>query len=324
MLRPQSSFTRRPPPRRATLGLALLATVCGWAGVNAQLNPAVTRKLNNDLANDAVSAVEVFSAANTIATGNFDYDNPGPDDVRFKTYKLPFTHEFGSATNDLRFFLEGHLGYFDLKQAVTGFGPPPGQIRIRSLTATGGGGMTWRINDWLSTAPRLLFAYSHAWHQFERNAPPGDPFANALPDWRVEALTVLPSVEINIARAFERWDLGVHSRYTYLRALGLHNNSSFIDLDSESHVWRNEITASYRSPWTVFNLPLRPFGLFARHDLAGQIRRSDFVEHFYEARLGLGVSMPSGLKPVTEASVSFAYYFEGPFTGYSIGFDLAF
>ena len=46
-----------------------------------QLESAEARRINNDLANDAVNAVEVISTAYTIATGVFQYDNTGPDDV---------------------------------------------------------------------------------------------------------------------------------------------------------------------------------------------------------------------------------------------------
>jgi hypothetical protein len=294
------------------------------APAHAQLPPSVAYQLNNDLANDAVSAIEVFSAANTVATGVFKYDNAGPDDVEFQTYKLPLDHSFGPTNSAIRPFVEGYLGYFDLRQRITSFGFPPGEIKIKSLTATAGGGATWQITDWLAASPRLLLAYSHAWHHFDRNALPGDPFANALPDWRLDALTLLPSLEVKLKHSLRRWDFGVNSRYTYSHVFGLNDTSVYIDLDSESHVWRNEITASYRSPWRVFDLSLRPFGLFARHDVAGQIRHSGFVEHFYEARLGLGLEMPTALKPIREASFSFAYYFQSAFTGYSVGLDIAF
>ncbi len=55
--------------------------------------------LEQHLANDAVSAIEVFSAGNTIATGTFNYDNTGTPDVEFSTFKLPLSYAFGSPTN---------------------------------------------------------------------------------------------------------------------------------------------------------------------------------------------------------------------------------
>jgi hypothetical protein len=106
--------------------------------------------------------------------------------------------------------------------------------------------------------------------------------------------------------------------------LGLADTSPLIDLDSASQVWRNEVSARYRSPWILLSLPVDLFSLFARYDLGGQIRRSDFVEHFYEARLGVNLFVPKWANPVREVSLSGAYYFAGPLTGYSIGFALDF
>ncbi len=300
------------------------AILCLVSSADAQLPPSVAYQINNDLANDAVSAIEIFSAANTVATGVFKYDNAGPDDVEFQTYKLPLDHSFGPTNSALRPFVEGYLGYFDLRQRITSFGFPPGEIKIKSLTATAGGGATWQITDWLATSPRLLLAYSHAWHHFDRNALPGDPFATALPDWRLDALTLLPSLEVKLKHSLRRWDFGANSRYTYSHVFGLNGTSVYIDLDSESHVWRNEVTFSYRSPLNVLGQSVRPFGLFARHDVAGQIRRSGFVAHFYEARLGIGLELPARLKPIREASLNFAYYFQSAFSGYSIGLDFNF
>jgi hypothetical protein len=290
----------------------------------AQLNPAAVRRINNNLANDAVGAVEVFSAANTIGTGNFTYDNPGPDDVEFQTYKLPWSRWLRGATNRFRPFIEGYLGYFQMKQELASAGPPPSAIRIRSLTASFGGGVRWALNDWLSATPRMMLAYSHAWQHLNRDAPAGDPWVALFTNWEADALTLLPSMEVNGTWTVGRWDLGAGSRYTYIRATGLHDNSPLIEVNSDSHVWRNEVSASYRSPWKVFGSRLRPFGLFARHDLAGQILHSGFVDSFYETRLGIGVSMPDRLKPVRELSLNGACYFEGPFNGYSIGLSLGF
>jgi len=308
--------------RRQLISGLLLVVVFGCATALAQSGPI--QEFNNNLANDAVSAVEVFSAANIIATGSFQYDNPGEEDVEFYTYKLPASYKFGSPTNRFRPFIGAYVGYFDLKQDVTGFGPPTGNLRVQSWTGTAGGGVEWRINDWLSVSPGLMLAYSHAWQNFDRAVPPTDPTAGLLVEWEANALTLLPSIEANAAWTFGRWELGVNSRYTYIRVFGLSDNSPLIDLDSESQVWRNEISARYRSPWELFTMPVGVFSTFSRHDLAGQIQHSDFVEHFYEARLGMTFLLPHWAKPVSELEFSGAYYFEGPFTGYSLGLALSF
>ncbi|HAM70988.1 MAG TPA: hypothetical protein DCM86_05035 [Verrucomicrobiales bacterium] len=302
-----------------------MAWVCLAFGVaSAQVPAEAIRRLNNTLANDAVTTVEVFSAANTIGTGSFKYDNPGPDDVRFETYKLPLSHTFGAPTNSLRPVVEGYLGYFDLKEGLNTLAPPEGALRIRSITTTAGGGFDWQVNRWLSASPRLLLAYSHAWQRLARLAPPGDPVAALLPDWEADAMTLIPSIQLAGGWSCGRWDLGVTARYTYLRSFGLHDNSPLIEIRSESHVWRNELSASYRSDWRLWGSSLRPFWGFARHDLGGRVRDAGFVRDFYEARMGLGFSTPGWLHPVRELALTGAYYFEGPLTGTSFGVSAEF
>jgi len=321
-----ANLSRIGHPGLGKLGLisqVLQLIVLGLATAQAQLDPALVQQVNNNLANDAVSAVEVFSAGNMVAAGTFHYDNPS-DDVDFSTYKLPVSYQFGNPTNQLRPFIRAYVGYFDLKEDVTLLGPPTGQLRVRSWTGTAGGGVEWRINNWLSVTPSMMFAYSHAWQNYDRDVPPTDPLAGVFVNWEANSLTLLPAIEVNAAWTFGRWELGVNSRYTYIRILGLSDNSPLIDLDSASQVWRNEVTARYHSPWELFTLPVSPYAAFARHDLAGRISTSGFVDFFYEARLGVTFLLPEWTKPVRELDLSGAYYFEGPLTGYSVGISLDF
>jgi hypothetical protein len=298
---------------------------CGLGVLQAQVTADEVRRINSNLANDAVNAVEIFSAANTIGAGTFNYDNPGPNDVEFKTYKLPFGQTFGAATNRTRAFWEGHFGYFTLDQEVSSFGPPPGHLEIDSLTAAGGGGVTWKAAPWLSISPRFLLAYSHVWQDYQRDTPPGTTNANYILDWQAGALTLLPSLEAVAARSLGRWDLSLSSRYTYLRVLGLYEDTDLIELDSGSHVWRTEAKTGFRSPWKVFDLSLRPYGLFAFHEVSGQIDNSGFVDYFFEGRLGVGFGVPGKrFAPLREVDFSFAYYFKEPLTGYSLGLSFGF
>lgn len=315
------AWRRRAILARGSIGVVVIATLLpAWA--QTQLEKAI-RELNNGVANDAVIAVEVFSAADLIGTGTFRYDNPGDNDVDFSTSRLPWSHRFGAETNAVRPFVEGYLGYFRLKQDVSVFGPPKGELKVQSITATVGGGVDWQVTQWLTLSPRMGLAYSHVWENFDRNSPPGDPFANVVMDWNADALTVLPSFEAAGAWTIGRWDLHVRSDYTYLRVFGVHTSSSFIDLQSDSQILRNEVGAGYRLPWKLFGLPPRPFFLFARHDLFGPITEG-FVKDFYEVRAGLELGLPESIKLVRTVSFSAAYYFHDQFSGYGVGLSFSF
>lgn len=309
---------------RSNLRAAGSVLACLLVGMtaDAQVNIETYRKLNNDLANNAVSAVEVFSAGKAVSAGSFTYDNATSPDVEFSTLKLPLSHSFGASSNSVRPFLEGYLGYFSLKQGLSLSNPEWGSLKVRSGTLTAGGGVEWDANEWLTCAPRMQFAYSHVRLRLDGTPPP--PLDALIESWNADALTVLPSLELTAHRSWGRWDVALRSHYTYLRVLGIHDTSPYIDLDSETHVWRNELSGRFHSPWKTLGLPLDFGALFARHDVAGQIRQSDFVEHFYEIRATIFGKLPEKFHPVAEVSLSGAYYFTGPLTGYSIGLSLGF
>jgi hypothetical protein len=153
---------------------------------------------------------------------------------------------------------------------------------------------------------------------------PPPPYDTILASWRADALAFLPSLELRAHHTWGRWDVLFSSHYSYIRVVGIDDTSALIKLDSETHLWRNEVSTRFHSPWRTFGLPLDFGALFARHDVGGQIRQSDFVTHFYEARGTVYWKLPARFEPVSEVSFSGAYYFYGPLSGYSIGLSLGF
>jgi hypothetical protein len=316
-----SSFTSQfvSSARQALLVAGLLLT--GTVAL-AQALPEPYRELNNNLANNAVSAVEVFSAGKIVATGNFTYDNPDTPDVTFSTFKLPGSYQFSDATNSVRLFVEGYLGYFKLDQDLNETDPTWGSLDVQSGTATLGVGVGCDLNDWLTITPRMQFAYSHVELHLRGNPPP--PINSIIASWGADALTLLPSLDLIAHRRLGLWDVAFNTRYTYIRSLGLHDTSSLISIDSETHLWRNEISTRFHTPRKTLGLPLDYGALFARHDLTGQLRQSGFVSYFYEARLTIFSPLPKKLRPLTGAALTGATYFNGPLSGYSIGVSLDF
>jgi hypothetical protein len=310
--------------RWCLVSAVLTSGVVGQVSGFGQLTQQQRAEVNTGFANEAVSAVDVFSAADAVATGTFHYDNAGPDDVDFSTYKLPAGHTFGSATNQIRPFIDGYAGYFDLREDVTDLGPPTGKYRLQSVTLTAGGGVIWQPTDWLSATPRLLVGWGHVWQDYERNVPASDPTANILVNWHADAFVLLPSLSLDAHRSYGRWRLALNSSYTYMHSLGFYHSSSLVSLDAGSHVWRNQALARVDTGWKLLAMPVSVFSQIARYDVGGDLRQSDFVEHFYEVRVGAGFGVSKKLRPVREVDVSGAYFFEGPFRGYSVGLSLGF
>lgn len=290
----------------------------------AQLDPELIQRFNNRLANEAVTAVEVFSAARVVSAGNFHYDNTASPDVDFATLKLPGSFNLNSETNRLTFFVDGHLGWFDLDQNAVSLSNRLGQLSVQSFTAAAGLGATWHANEWLSITPRFRLAYSHVWQDFSYSAPPTDPLYGAYIDYEADVLTLLPSVELQARRTFGRWEMSGGLSFTYLWTRDFHTDTPLIHVDSESHVWRTSLGARYHSDWKVLSLPVVPFTSFSRYDLGGFITKSGFVDHFYEGRLGVGCKLPDSLRPFRELELSGAYYFGDPLSGYSIGVSASF
>lgn len=266
----------------------------------------------------------MFSSADLVATGSFNYDNNGPDDPEFSTYKLPASHSFADPTNRIRPFIEAHAGYFNLVEEVTALGRPKGQVQIQGITLNAGGGFEWQALDWLSFTPRLLGSFTHLWQDYDRDVPASDPTAHLIADWSAETFSLLPSLAADTHWRFGRWRLGANSTYTYISLHELSTSSDLVTLGSESHLWRNEASVRFDSPWRLLRLPVAFTSLFARHDIAGYLNRSGFVNHFYEARGGVTFSVPDTLRPVQEIGLTGAYYFGGPLSGYSIGLSLGF
>jgi hypothetical protein len=311
---------RRPAQLSLLCGLMLLASA---VAARAQtVTAAQAREINNDVANNAVAAIEIFSAGKMVATGQFEYESPDRPDLEFSTFKLPGSLMFGSPSNSVRPFLEGYLGYFDLSEQVNEQNVGWGVLEVQSGTVTFGGGVELDLTDWLMLVPRLQFAYSHVEMQHKGTPPP--PFDTILMSWRADALTTLPSLELRAHQRWGRWGVLASSHYSYLRVVGIDDTSEFIKLDSETHVWRNEISTRYHSPWRTLGMPLDFGALFARHDIAGQLRQSKVITHFYEVRGTVFAPLVKRVGPVSEVSFSGAYYFNEPFSGYSLGLSLAF
>ncbi|MFO1477244.1 MAG: hypothetical protein U1F98_11395 [Verrucomicrobiota bacterium] len=300
------------------LGLALSAV-----SAPAQ-TPGWVRDLNNNLANDAVSAVEVFSAETMVAGGSFRYDNARVPDVTWSTYKIPFEHTFGESTNVLRPFIEVDLGYFNLNQDTAVGTNTVGQLNVSSLTGTLGGGIRWKPLDWLTVSPGLAAAYSHVWQNFSRYVPPGNPLADALGDWEANAFTLLPAIEVALTRSWDRWDFTVNSHFTYLWVVGLHDTSSLIDIGSTSEIWKTGLKSTYHSDLRLFEMPVSFSGGFSVYELYGRLADANFVDHFYEARIGTGVQLPKPILGVQHLVLSGAYYFYSSFSGYSFGLSVDF
>jgi hypothetical protein len=319
-----SSNLPRICPRPAQLFLVggLLLLLSASVGRAQTVTPTEARQINNDVANNAVAAVEIFSAGKMVATGKFEYDSLDRPDLEFSTLKLPLSHTFGSPTNSVRPFLEGYLGYFDLSEQINAQNVGWGVLEVESGTITFGGGVELDLRDWLTLVPRLQFAYSHV--EMDHKGMPPPPFDVLLASWRADALTILPSLELRAHRRWGRWDVLAASHYSYLRVVGIDDTSSVIELDSETHVWRNELSTRFHSPWKTLGLPLDFGALFARHDIAGQLRQSKVITHFYEVRGTVFVPLAARVGPVSEVSLSGAYYFNDPFSGYSLGLSLGF
>lgn len=303
--------------------LALLAVV-PIAGLSR--GQSSVQELNDNLADQAASAIEVFSAGQTVSAGTFHFDNQGFPDVNFQTFKLPWAHTFGDEKATIRPLLEAYAGYFDLSQGIDVISEPAGFLHIRSATGTVGGGGILRLTDWLTVSPRLGLAYSHIWQNFNPNdtspGSAGSIAAGLIDNYQADVLTILPSAQVDALFPIGRWRLGASSKFTYLHLIGLYVTTPDIDIGSYSEVWRNELSALFAPDVRLFGMPLELTSLFARDDLYGQLAASDFVNHFYEARCGADLLTGDHLKPLSKVGLSGAYYFGGAFDGWSLGLTL--
>lgn len=317
------------PPRlpnlrapRARGRAALLPALIAIAGVSPAQSIGQTTLT---IANQAVSAIEVFSASDSVATGSFRYDNDGTPDALFSTYRLPLRRYFAESDAAFRPFLFGSIGYFKMTQEQRVGATRLGELREECFTTALGAGADWAAADWLTLTPRLPVSYAFARQRFEPDGGPGGAAAALFPDWQSHVLALTPSLELKTRRRTGAFEYGVGTRGTYVRAKGIADDSDFQDIHTESVVWRTEVYARHYTPWSVQGCPVVLSSAFARHDLFGDMRHADFLNHFYEVRAGVGFHTAEALGSVRSLSwlhqveLSAAYYFGERFSGVSVG-----
>lgn len=307
---------------RALDGGAFALALISLAGVSRAQS---IQRMNNTVANQAVSAIEVFSASDSVATGSFRYDNDGSPAALFSTYRLPLRHYFAEETAVVRPFLFGALGYFGMTQEQRAGTLRLGELREECLTASLGVGADWSVTDWLMVTPRLPVSYAFARQRFDADSGPGGAAAWLFPDWRSHVVAMNPSLELKTRWRQGAFEYGVGSRGTYVWAKGVADDSDFLDIETESFVWRNEVYMRHYTPWSLEGCPVVLSSAFARHDLSGDMRHADFLNHFYEVRAGVAFRTAEALSAVDslswlhEVELSAAYYFGERFSGVSVG-----
>lgn len=302
-------------------------------GVFALVAPGVSalradpvREVNNALANQAVSIIEAFSATNSVATGSFHYFNENQPPSRFDTYRLPLRYYVDDEGHDFRLFFGGALGYFELNQREE-WGPaiPLGDLKIDCVSALAGPGFDWYPLRWLRVTPHAAFFYSYERFRFSPSGPVGESIARIVPNWGSHDVGVAPSLEMRTQWWAGPVEYGLSARFTSIFARSLGGDGETPYIRPESYVWRNEVYARYHTPWEIGACPVIWGAAFARHDLAGDVRNSGFLNHFYEVRSSLALRTEQALASVDslswlrEVEFSAAYYFGERFSGISVG-----
>lgn len=229
----------------------------------------------------AIGAVEVFSGADTVATGSFTVDDDGDPAAKMQTYRLPWRNEFFDPKESSRPFVFGALGYFGFRQdAPVADGSPVigGTAFVQSPSVSFGMGFDFDVTDWLTVTPRIPIGYSYVDFRFRHSGVPGNPYAGFLSDWVTHSVSISPSLEVSPHWRVDRWTLGACSRFTAIFAqempgLGTAPDSrdSFADgVSSNSYLLRNELFARYDSPWRLWDSPLNFRAAFARHEVFGE------------------------------------------------------
>ncbi len=314
-----------PPVRRCVLVSFALA----WGGAAHAAPPSRPDVPGLDaIAASAIGAVEVFSAADCLSTGYFEYNDRTTPTIYISTARLPFNSYLTPEGESTRWFLTGSAGLFGASQLVeTPATGRLGEYSINSLTVGFGLGCDIRLTDWLTLTPRAPLGYAYVEFDFERQILPGDPLAGAIPDWSSHAISFFPSLELRPEWRSGAWRYGATSRFTVLYARevrSLNELRRVTDANIVSSTWRTGVFAAYDSPLRVSGMPVRFHGAFARNDLFGDIRSGNFTDHFYEISAGVGLVAPSRWDPVTEVGVTCATYFGPRFTGVSFGLLLSF
>jgi hypothetical protein len=314
---------------RALLGivvaLGMLGASAGWAQGTSLLDEANTR------ANQAVSAVTLFTSQDTLSSGIFRFRPSNDSDSEFRVTRLPYAHSFEPLENGMVPEVSVVYGFSKLTQSLQ---TPDGAEGIddfsRVIThsiGAGGGLKIPALVDGFSIAPRFFFAWSHLKRRYDFNNTLSQstlkPFDDDLFNTYVDVLVYTPSAELNYEwTMFTDAEFSVHTRYSQLFNDSVRTKSSVIDVSSATGLLQSEIEAMVPTHYSVYGRDIIVHPFIGRSDIYGDARAGLGFGYFHEVGIDLVFTKPNDNSILKDLSVGASYSFGDSFDGWRLGIGL--
>lgn len=285
----------------------------------------------NNRANQAVSAVTLFTSQDTLSSGLFKFRSSGEGNSEFRVTRLPYSHSFEPLANGMIPEISAVYGYSKLTQSPQMHAGAEGiddfsRVSTHSI-GVGGGLKMPALVDGFSVTPRLFFAWSHLKRRYDFNntysqatfKPYDDDFFNTY----VDVLVYTPSVELNY-----EWKMctdatfSAHTRYSELFNDSVSTKSSVIDISSATGLLQSEIEAMLPTHSSVYGRDIKVHPFLGRSDIYGDARAGLGFSYFHEVGVDLVFSKPNDNSIFKDISLGASYSFGDDFDGWRLGIGL--
>ncbi|NDC39251.1 MAG: hypothetical protein EBZ48_14600 [Proteobacteria bacterium] len=317
---------------RFRLGLWVMGVLLAWgaaSGAMAQSEPLLDDA--NDRANQAVSAVTLFTSQDTLSSGLFKFRPSNESSTEFRVTRLPYSHSFEPLSNGIVPEVSAVYGFSKLTQSPQLPAEAEGIddfSRVSTNSIGVGGGLT--IPAWVdgfSVAPRFFFAWSHLKRRYDFNNSYSQgtlkPFDEDFFNTYVDVLVYTPSVELKYdQRMFGATEVSVHCRYSQLFNDSVRTKSSVIDISSATGLLQSEIEAMVPTEVNLYGRDMKVHPFLGRSDIYGAARAGLGFSYFHEVGLDLVFTKPTDTSIFKDLSVGFSYSFGDSFDGWRLGVGL--
>ena len=316
------------------LAVGLAATMLVPTGVRSQTLSEFQSQFN-DVTGARVETLTIFGGDYGLSGGQYkSFRNPdGKVDVsvnKFGGYgDIGDPQPIGDTGIGFQPRLQGELGSIDSKK-VYQTGELQGDVTKFNTFAIqfGGGGRFW-FGDHFSLAPTIMGMYGHTENKYAAYSAFGtaniqEARSLGLVDWNADTWTVRPAGDAQYIYTLGRTIFTLSSDYTYYHTESFNTSSSYLKINGDSEVWKNQIDVDVPLGKQLWGHELRTGGYFNRQQLFDGLKSGTGTDHLYEIHPRLVLDFLGELWKVQWIGLGVSYMWGGPITGWSFGADIAF
>lgn len=293
------------------------------------LTPEAKRFVNGVI-NESINANTLFASQEAIATGHYTQRQSDQPDKEYTTIRLPGEVILGEPSDTVRPLIFGNGA---LLRNTAGYTPIDGigenDFTVTSLFAISTGvGAVVKITDHLALSPQASLTYSHIKNKYDFNNPYSQTYLqqadHELYNWNMDLFTYSPALKLYYSHEFDFAVLNHHTGYTYLFNDSIHDDSSVIDIGSNTGLLTNRIELKTPLGISVSEAPLSVRPKFQWNNISGSAVKGLGLRDLFEIGADLVAEALETGSFISTVSVGASYVTGKSFEGYHLGLGVTF